>query len=507
MQHVTRDAYERKYQQRAADQIVYSNYQAKIHAEMMDKVHQEADARAVMRHKAGRQRIADREFETVERIYKQQRAEESRQRERQEQDAIAIALHDQIQGETRDQKTRGVLRDNDHDYRELKSKLLLARITETRDNQRRENVIRRQQEEQERIEAEQIVLRNYRHQEAQRAAEEEAKRMEAMFTGSVIQDQMRDKIRRSRLIDAASAERDRDQIDAIVRRVADEDRALIEATAREKARQRDEQDAFYEARERLRAEERRVEAEELEKMRAFTAAVDERLARAKAEQARRERNRAGIAHRIAWEIKRKDDEARDYENMCIELARQQELEKLRLREEAEARKIADAIADLQRFMAETHRAKAARIARDKEDEVAFQREVIEEQRRLAELAEIEHEKNRIRIEKFRRELARQVVDRKEMYEAARQEELRKLQLEQEREEERQRILNEERRKLVLGHILNLGPEAIRYLPKGVLKEEDLDYLPEDYRNAVLAQPPNQPRVEIVRPLFHKTQLF
>ena len=80
-----------------------------------------------------------------------------------------------------------------------------------------------------------------------------------------------------------------------------------------------------------------------------------------------------------------------------------------------------------------------------------------------------------------------MVQKKEMFEQARQQELRKLEIEQMREEERQRILNEERRKLVINHILSMGPEAIRYLPKGVLKEEDLDYLPEDYRNAVLSQ--------------------
>jgi hypothetical protein len=94
-----------------------------------------------------------------------------------------------------------------------------------------------------------------------------------------------------------------------------------------------------------------------------------------------------------------------------------------------------------------------------------------------------------------------------MYEVARQEELRKLQLEQAREDERQRILNEERGKLVIGHILSLGSEAVKYLPKGVLKEEHLDYLPEDYRNAILAQPSNQPKVEIVKRPRHVTQLF
>ena len=30
----------------------------------------------------------------------------------------------------------------------------------------------------------------------------------------------------------------------------------------------------------------------------------------------------------------------------------------------------------------------------------------------------------------------------------------------------------------------MGPEAVKYLPKGVLKADDLNYLPEAYRNAI-----------------------
>ena len=175
-----------------------------------------------------------------------------------------------------------------------------------------------------------------------------------------------------------------------------------------------------------------------------------------------------------------------YENLCLELAQQQELQRLKDREEAEARKIAQQIEDARRFMVETQRAKAQQAARDRQEQARLQEQINEQQRKFAELAEIEQEKNRMRIEKFRRELARQMVQKKEMYEQARQAELRKLQIEQEREDERQRILNEERRKLVINHILSMGPEAVKYLPKGVLKEDDLNYLPEDYRNAVLS---------------------
>jgi hypothetical protein len=85
-----------------------------------------------------------------------------------------------------------------------------------------------------------------------------------------------------------------------------------------------------------------------------------------------------------------------------------------------------------------------------------------------------------------------------MHTAARQQDLARLREEQAREEDRQRILNEERRRLVLSHIMAAGPEVVRFLPKGVLKEEDLDYLPEDDRSALLggraAVPTPQTRV-------------
>jgi hypothetical protein len=136
-------------------------------------------------------------------------------------------------------------------------------------------------------------------------------------------------------------------------------------------------------------------------------------------------------------------------------------------------------------MEESYRAKARQAARDRQEELRLRREVAEQQKRLVDLAVLEQEQNRIRIERFRRELSRQVVQRKEMFTAAREQELGRLRGEQAREDERQRILNEERQKLVIGHILSLGPEAVKYLPKGVLKEEDLDCLPREYREAIL----------------------
>jgi hypothetical protein len=285
----------------------------------------------------------------------------------------------------------------------------------------------------------------------------------------------------------AQAERDKQQVEETIRRIHEEDARALEALHRKQANARLEMENFMKARAVMKAEERRIEEEEDAKMRAFAQNVDERLARAKEDAERRERARAGLAEKIALDIKRKNDEQESYENLCLELAQQQELQKIKDREEAEARKIEQQHEDCRRFMEETYKARALQAERDKAEDLKLQRQIQEQQQKIAELAAIEQEQNRIRTEKFRRELSRQMVTKKDMFETARQEELRKLRLEQEREDERQRILNEERRKLVINHILSMGPEAVHYLPKGVLKEDDLNYLPEDYRNAILSQ--------------------
>jgi hypothetical protein len=483
--HVTRDAFERRFQQRVGDEITQRNYQVKIRGESMDKVHQETDARAAMRQKGLRQRIADQEYEIAERLYRQQHEKELRSREASEQDAIASALHDQELAEIRDQKYRGILRENDPDYRELKSKLALALVSQTRDNQLREHRMRRQIEEQERLQLEQQMMRSYRLSEAQRAAEEAAKQQEAMLCGHVIQEQMADKERRRQLIEVAQAERDREQVQTAVAKVAAEDRKAFEDLRASQANQREIMYSFKAAREQMKAEEARIAEEEDKKLKSFNASIDDRLERAIQEQKRREAQRAKIAMRIALEVKRKKEDEDAYENMCLELAKQQELQKLADREEADARKIEKQHEECKQFMIDTMKARAAQAIKDREEQERLLRIVTEQQTKLAELAAIEQEKNQLRIERFRRDLNWQLANKKVMYEDARQEELRKLRLEQEREDERQRILNEERRKLVVGHILSMGPEAVKYLPKGVLQEDDLNYLPEDYRNAIL----------------------
>jgi hypothetical protein len=78
-------------------------------------------------------------------------------------------------------------------------------------------------------------------------------------------------------------------------------------------------------------------------------------------------------------------------------------------------------------MEEMQRAGLLRTKLDRE-ELALRRQIVEQQRRVAEIAMIEQEKNPLRTGRFRRELKRQIIQRQEMDEAVKQQELRKLQI-------------------------------------------------------------------------------
>jgi len=484
-QRVTRQVFERRYEARAQDQALRSIYEAKIREERIDKVHQETDERANNHRKAARQRIADQEFEMAEKLYKQQREKEERERALQEQDAIAQALAEQQQDELRDKKMRGVLRENDSEIKELQSKLQLALVTQTRDQQRKEAAIRKAELQKERIEEENEMIRNFRKDEELRAMEESAKHQESLATRAFIQEQLRDKERRRQLLEVADRKRDEEQVKQIVEKIMKEDQEKEYAYREKQKRNYEEMQSFLVQRKAMKESERRAEEDEDMKMREFAANVDDRLRRAQDAQKLRDQQRSVIAEKIAKDIRAKKSEQEEYEQLCLDLAEQQELQRLQDRERAEAEKIRKQIEECRFFMEATIRAKKVEKERSKQEELRIKQQIVEQQKRLAELAEIEQEQNRIKIEKFRRELARQMIQKREMYESARQQELRKLQIEQQREAERQRVLNDERRKLVVNHIIAMGPDAVKYLPKGVLKEEDLDYLPEEFRRAIL----------------------
>jgi hypothetical protein len=156
--------------------------------------------------------------------------------------------------------------------------------------------------------------------------------------------------------------------------------------------------------------------------------VDERLCRAVHEQRARDARKAQVAVAIGRQISRQPRECDEYEQLCVDLTVEEEMEKLRKREIAHAEKVRRQYEEVRTFMAKAEQETRERALMSKrEDET------------------LRHEQLQIRIEQYRTVLAQQLVERKQMYEAAREAELEKLQRERQRETQRQELIDEERR--------------------------------------------------------------
>lgn len=485
MRHLARDQWFQRQENRALQELNSNAMRQYEKEDRKARISYESDARAAALRHAYQQRQADREFAMAEAIEQKHRRIEADRRQQYEEDAIAMALHNQQQKEIRNAKIRQGLRENTPELRSLRESLNMALINQARDMQIQERKRREAQTEAERKAEEAQLLRHALEEERARDQEEQAKAQALRESRIFIEQQRQDRQRRMKLLEQAERMRDREEMDAAVQRERDQYFREVAERRERGERYKAEIDEFLRQRALLKEAERRREEEEKRKIDQFIQDVDERLARAQEEQKRRDAQQARVAAGIGQEIRRQNREREEYEQMCIDLAYYAELDRLKQREIAEQQKIQRQYEEARRYMAQCELEKQKRIQQTRAEEERTRQQLQEQQRRLDQLAELEAEQNRMRLEKYRRELARQVIARKEMYERAKQEELARIARENEREARRQALIEEERRNLVVQHILAMGPESVKYLPKGVLKEGDLDYLPQDYRDAIL----------------------
>jgi hypothetical protein len=266
-QRITRDVFERRFHARREADTLYNKNVGQLRQQMIASALQETEKYAVSRRNAKRQKIADEEFLMAEKLYNKEMAARSAKVEREEQDAIAAALHEQKLAEVRDKTYRGVLCERDPEYRELKSKLHLALVKQTRHEQIEDKRRRERMENDDRILDERVMLREIKQKEEQRAAEDDMKHADRIATMKYIQDQINDNERRRRLLEIVDAEKARGDVDAVVEKIRTEDNVRTREIEDQKATQRRERDDFLAVR----------EAEEEWQMDAFRASVDDRL--------------------------------------------------------------------------------------------------------------------------------------------------------------------------------------------------------------------------------------
>lgn len=484
MRYAAKNPYFQQVENHNFNEMTRREFQKEVDEDRNARLRYESDVRSSCRRKRRIQKQADKEFLTVENIYNTEKKKEKIKTDKLNMDAIAHALKRQKESEICDEKNRQGLRENSPEIRELMVKLRTAIINQNLDNQIHEKAKKEATDKMERLMEEEQVLKKDREAKAKAEELERAKMEELRSYRELAQQQLEERNRRRKLL--AEAERINDkELMMEAQRKNKEEWIRQETERREKMqRQREEIEEFIKQREKMKELERLREEEEKRRIENYKHDVDERLNRAIEEQKRRDAEREKITENLAAQIQKDKREREDYEQLVIDLAEEKELERLKQREIEEAEKIRKQHEEIIQYMKEHEEAKRKKMRLSEEEDRRLKLQIAEDQKKLAELAELEQEKNRLRIDNYRRELARQLVEKRKMYEAARQAELFRIKLEQEREARRQEMIEEERRKLVVNHILKMGPESIKYLPKGVLREDDLNYLPQVYRDAI-----------------------
>merc|ERR1711939_702988 len=414
---------------------------SKYHRKMVEVA--KSDGR--VEQKRREQEIAAANFEMKrEQKFIQEAQNDFRQKTLKEQEErIAAELHRRKIEEFRDEKFVQKIRESSEELRELEEKLKAAYMTKERKAQISEKQVISQIRNEEESKLDMMMEEDRRRGVHMDAKEQYMRKAAALEAQGQLEEQILEHEHQKELAYQAYLE-EKAKVDALVTKIQDEDRAEMEAVARKKSETQGWIASYLDDR-------RQWKKEEQEQVRAEEQAILDYAAKKRSEQGAWEAKKQAeqdfkdrMCAEIAAEIRKKEMEREELEDIRETLALEEEEERLRRKEEGERKKRDDDRAMMMAAAEEAKMVKAARLEKEREEEAAFRDAMLQKfaeedklEQRLQEATEREIEE---RAERFRQEII---------------------------ERERQRLLEE--------HL----PHLAGNIPKGVLqKEEDTVYLQE-----------------------------
>lgn len=402
------------------------------------------------------------------------------------EDRLASELHTRRVVAAREAAERQRICDNSEELRALKGRLATAEANKVRAKQLLEQQLQEQEEEKRELQfIEHIESRRLQELELERKLEEEKLR-QRISVNQTNQKQIAGKEQQRQEQGMRQYLHDKAEVDALVARISEEDKAHSEAR---RAKVEAERQAIEEQR-RLR----QAQNEALERWEVAQDAQIENFARKKKQQEddivrqkeEQEKERRRILHQMLNEQVSRKREADNRQRIIDDYHQEQFFEAQRRREAEDARKKEEDKKLLQRRYEEHVTQKEDRQRRQVEEEQRFREELLAKFAEDDRVEQMNDQKRRMKLLEHRREVDRQIKERREAYEAARQRELQEMHREQESENERQRVIEEERQRL-----LAEAAPLKRFFPKGVLES------PSDFE-VVGEEPPTWSRPEIGR---------
>ena len=176
---------------------------------------------------------------------------------------------------------------------------------------------------------------------------------------------------------------------------------------------------------------------------------------------------------IAAEIRKKEQERMELEDIRETLALEEEEERLRRKEEGERQKREDDRKMMNAAAEEAKAVKAARLEKEAADELVFRDHMMAKFAEEDKLEQMSAQRRRMKAHEHKLEVERLLEERRAAYEEQRMQEAAEREVEERAERFRQEIIERERQRLLEEHL----PHLTGNVPKGVIqKEEDLVYM-------------------------------
>ncbi|CAE8632917.1 unnamed protein product [Polarella glacialis] len=264
--------------------------------------------------------------------------------------------------------------------------------------------------------------------------------------------------------------KEREQIEELVAKIAQEDSTEAETRAEKQRESREMLQKFMIEQKQKQEDMEREEREENERIEQYAQDKREREERLAKEKEEQEKEKTRILNAMLGQMEAKNKEQEEFEALCNDL-RAEELEaESRRREELEMRKKLEDRQEMQNAYLFQVRAKVSKMANARVEEDKIRAELMKkfaEDDRLEQMAE---HKRRMKVEQHKREADRLVELRREMYELARQQERDETEKLNADEGARQTIIEAERKRLIKEH----ASELRDFLPKHTLESME-DY--------------------------------
>jgi hypothetical protein len=423
----------------------------------------DTNARVDRMRKLQRQRAMAEEQQREDTLISMNIEQRRRQRMIERQAVIAEELEAKATEEIRKEKMVQLVRNQAPELRELEAKLHAAYMNKEREAQLAEKQAAKEQLKQDEAVLYEQMKTQWQREDEVHSTQATMRKTELRKQKSVIEQQLNEREEQA-LLAMQTFLREREQVDAIVSRIQEEDfkAALMKM---EKMRQnKAEFDTFMQQRMELQAEEQRRKDAEDASIRAYYQQEAERKQASEAKKQKIEEDKRKLleeqSRKIMEERRRKeemDELLAEYHNELVE-AKERERAAAERERKARDRQAMMSANEQQKRLKEEMRQKYA------EEETEFRRKMMDKFAEDDRLDQLNAQKRTAMKAEHARRVTSLIEEKRKLREDALQRERDEIAAAQAREAERQEIIAAERRRMLLEHAVALQG----YLPKGVL---------------------------------------